>query len=321
MDFLMNDLSLHGQFGTSTEFYDAVDTVMKIRATIRKGGRELFCHRSLAAAQVTADQTMAQAIQGLNQNAQRAWIQWLTKGGPFWVEQRQHGEDEWLEIENGTIVTDTGVGEAAYCLLHNLPRETVSFAPSSWLQDPISVTWRKSHEEQSLIDVPNHWAEGTIRQRLATLPLPFHSWKTLEGHLRATCEHLTFGKDFMRLEGYPYVRSVGEWIYILVDVLNRMSGAFDEHGAKTNEYEELYSAYFKGQDPYFSDESTQNKNDYEQQMTFPHPGQKGVRVFCPWHGKVNSPKNFPPVRVHFSWPISAKDEVYLAYVGKKITMK
>ena len=166
MDFLLNDLSLHGQFNTTNEFHDAVDTVMKIRTAIRRAGRELFCHRNLANAQVTANQTMPQAIQSMEHSARQAWIQWLTKRGPFWVEQRQHAEDEWLEIEDGTIVTDSGVGEAAYCLLHDLPRHTVSFDPSDWLRNPITVTWRKDDHVQTTVEVPNHWTLESVEQAL-----------------------------------------------------------------------------------------------------------------------------------------------------------
>lgn len=321
MDFLFNDLSLHGQFSVATRFHDAVDTVMKIRNAIRRAGGELHCHRNLAGALVTANQTMPQAIQSMEQSARRAWIQWLTKGGPFWAEQRQHAEDEWLEIEDGRIVTDSAVGEAAYCLLHELPRETVSLDPSEWLRNPITVTWRKEDQVQSTVAVPNHWTLASVEKTLAELPLPFDSWASLDEQLRNSCDQLVFADDFMRLRGYPYVRSVGEWIYILVGVLNKLSGEFDDEGNRTKQFDELYETYFKGVAPYFTDESQQNKSDFAQQMTFRHPTDEDATVFCPWHGKVNSPRNFPPVRLHFTWPVSAKGQLYLPFVGKKLTMK
>ena len=52
----------------------------------------------------------------------------------------------------------------------------------------------------------------------------------------------------MRLVGYPYVKSVAEWIYILVGVLNKLSGGFDDEGNRTEEdYEDLYEYLFQGQ--------------------------------------------------------------------------
>lgn len=51
----MNELSVHGQFATTNDFFVSVETVMMIRAAIQQAGRELYCHRNLAHAQVTAE--------------------------------------------------------------------------------------------------------------------------------------------------------------------------------------------------------------------------------------------------------------------------
>ena len=308
---------MHGQFATHTEFYAAVDKIMTIRTAIRRAGRELYCHRNLANASVTAEHAMPQAIQGMAHSKRQAWIQWLTKGGPFWAEQRQHSEDEWLEVDDGTIVTDSGVGESAFCLINDLPRAAVTVDPSDWMRNPIVVTWRKNAQEQMTVDVANHWALESVEQTLKTLPPPFDSWDSLEQHLKNTCDQLILADDFMRLNGYPYVKSVGEWIYILMGVLNKLSDGIDDDGDRTEEANELYDVYFKGDAPYFTDESTQNKNNFRQQMTFDDPSDAGRTVFCPWHGKVNSPSNFPPIRIHFKWPISKKGDLYVPYVGKR----
>jgi hypothetical protein len=58
MDFLLNELSVHGQFVTQDDFYAAVDRIMTIRTAIRHAGRELYCHRSLANAKVTVEQAL-----------------------------------------------------------------------------------------------------------------------------------------------------------------------------------------------------------------------------------------------------------------------
>lgn len=321
MDFLLNDYSLPGQFRAHSEFYEAASTVMQIRACIRNAGRELFCHKALANALITPSMTMPQVIQSMDRDARLVWTQWLTRQGPFWVDQRQHSEDEWLEIEDGTLVTDSGVAEAAYCLLHNVPRQLVSFCPSGWLRTPVQVLWRWTDQLESQVEVPNHWTTDTVEETLASLPLPFHSWESLEQHLRNSCDQLLFADDFLQFHGYLYVKSVAERICMLMQVLNKVSMCFNEAGNRTQEFTEIYETYFMGVAPYFTDESTQNKNDFCRQMKFPHPSESGETVFCPWHGKVNTPKNFPPVRIHFTWPIRSKGELYVPYAGKKITMK
>jgi len=189
------------------------------------------------------------------------------------------------------------------------------------LRNPIHVTWLKADETKIKIDVSNHWTVQTVEQAIADLPNPFDSWRTLEEHCRRSYDHLTFANEFMRLVGFPYVRSIAEGICILLNVLDKLSTGIDEGGKRMLEGETLYQTYFIGGDPYFTDESIPNKRDYKAKLTFPHPTDDKKTLFIPWHGKVNSPTNFPPVRIHFTWPVTSKGELYVAYVGSKLTMR
>lgn len=318
----MNDLSIHGQFYSPGQFFGSVDTLMAIRQAIRRTGRELFCHRGLKDAQVTADLTMPQAVQGMPTEKKRAWLQWMTKAGPHWEDDRQHSSNDWLDENGDPIFTDRAIGEAAYCKLHGKYREVVSVDPSDWLRTPINVTWRKTEDSTVDIDVQNHWSLNTVATSLGSLPTPFDSWGSLEEHIRHACEMLVLADDaFKPLEGYPYVKSVAEWICSLLDVLNKLNSAFDEDGKRTAEFDLLYETYFTGDAPYFTDESTTNKRDYKSQLTFPHPRAPGDTLFCSWHGKVNSPRNFPPIRIHFTWPPAANADLYVVHVGPKITTR
>jgi hypothetical protein len=245
---------------------------------------------------------------------------WLTKGGPFWDEHRQHQDDEWLEVEQQQFVTDTAVGEAGYCCCNGLERELVSVSPSDWLRSPVTVAWQVDNETKTTANVPNYWAIESVQERLSTIEPTFDSWDTLEQHIRVTCFAIEFSTDFLRLKKYPYVKSVADWINILIQALNTLSDGFDKDGNRTKDADHAYETYFTGAAPYCTDESTSNKSSYENEMTFPHPSQANVAVFCPWHGKVNSPGNFPPIRIHFSWPINQRGGVIVPYVGKKITM-
>ena len=89
---------------------------MAMRATARRFGKEFYCHRNVVNAQVTPDLTMPQAVRALTRDQCRVLMQWLTRRGPFWEDARQHSGDDWLECK-GEIVTDSAVGEAAYCRL------------------------------------------------------------------------------------------------------------------------------------------------------------------------------------------------------------
>ncbi len=138
MDFLVNDLSLHGQFPDLDSFRGAIQRVMTIRQITQRFGRALYCNRNLLHAQVTFDKALRQAVQGFSREERSALMQWLTQHGPFWDEVRKHGPNDWIE-SNGKIVTDTAVGEVAWCCLNGIDRGMVSIIPSNWRFSPIHV--------------------------------------------------------------------------------------------------------------------------------------------------------------------------------------
>lgn len=318
MDFLINDLSIHGQFHAVADFFGAVERLMEIRREITRLGSELFCHSGLANVQVTADCNMPQAIQGMEREKRQAWMQWLTRFGPYWTDVRMHGGDDWLELRDGAVVTDSAIGEAAFCRLHDVHREIVSVSPSDWLFDPIGVTWRKTDQSQETVDVRNHWLLGKVSESLAAAPLPFHSWPTLEARARQACVRLTITTDaFEPLSGHPYAPSAAERIWILLNALNAYCGCFDQDGNRTPEGDRMYAEYFTGEKAWFTNSSKSEIDDFELDMTFPHPDEPGKYLLCSWHGKVKTPQT----RIHFSWPITARSPVYVVYVGPKITKR
>ncbi len=316
MHFLMNELSVHGQFRSAADFFESVERIMEIRQAIKRGGRELFCHKNLAYARVTAESSMHQAIQGMPREKRLAWIRWLSLLGPYWIDGREHSPDEWLETRRDLLVTDTAVGEAAFCRLHGLERELVSFNPSDWLDDIINVTWLKDHEVSCSVDIRNHWSLPTVLTTLENLPSPFNSWASLEEHARRLCTKLTFsGNAFEALQGQPYAHGAAERLLIRLTVLNRMCESFDNDGNRTQEGDRLYAEHFVGEKAWFTDSGPREKVDFKDKLTFAHPKMPGEYLFCTWHGKVKTPQ----LRIHFSWPIAADTSLYVVYVGPKIT--
>lgn len=323
MDFLINDLSIHGQYLTANAFFDAVETLMSIRRAIRREGREFYCHRGLKDAMVTPELTMAQAIQFMSPEKRRPWLQWITQEGPHWEDSRQHSPDEFLEDQDIPIYTDHAIGEAAYSILHDVDRGVVSADPSDWLRNPIPVTYRTNNNRTVIVNVVNHWSLDAMEATLKELPSPLsacNSWKSFEEHARRACDSMVFAEEaFEPMNGYPFVRCVGEQIFRLLDVLNKLNRGLDDAGNRTSEFETLYETYFNGHAPYFTSESDTNKAKYQSKMTFPDPEGIDPELFCPWHGKPNCPKNYPPIRIHFSWPKTRQRNVSVVYIGKKIT--
>ena len=141
MELLANDRSIHEQFHDVPTFRTALQQLMAIRGTARRFEREVHCNRALLASNPIPNISMQQAIGQLPLESQRrSAMVWLTRGGPFWDDFRQHGPNDWLECQE-EIVTDYAIGEAAYRMLHGVDCGLVSVTPSDWDFSPVPVTW------------------------------------------------------------------------------------------------------------------------------------------------------------------------------------
>lgn len=243
-------------------------------------------------------------------------MQWLTRLGPFWDEIQEHSSDDLYEC-NGDIVTDTAVGEAAYCILRGIHRRLVSMTPSCWTTSPLSVVWCDKRVGRS-IDVPNYWDADELETALADAPIPLASWRDFEETARSRYPDLTFSSDsFDPLQGQPFSKGAAERLLERLAILHDLKNCFDERGARTSDGERLYQKHFTGDKAWFSDSSDTEKSAFRKELTFRHPTNAGESLFCTWHGKVNTPK----LRIHFSWPIRANAPLYVVYVGPKITRR
>jgi len=318
MEFLLNERSVHGQFTSAGEFFTSIENIMSMRAAIRDFGNELYCHRSLATAQVTNDALMQQVIQHMPLEKRLAWIQWLTRLGPYWTDDRSHDGEEWLECGADNLVTDSAIGEAAFCRFHGAEREIVSFSPSIWVDQNIDVRWCRSGLEPCSISIVNHIERRTVDARISKLPKPFSSWESLRDHAVRLCPRLSFTEDaFVPFAGVPYSHGAATQLLIRFQLLDKFRSCFDGEGNRTAEGDRIYQENFTGKKAWFSDSSDTEKREFNNEMTFAHPEQKGKYLQCTWHGKVKTPQ----LRLHFSWPITANKPVYVVYVGPKITKR
>ncbi len=314
MEVLLNELSLHGQFSSIDDFKNAIDTVMLARNKMKQFKRELYCYRNFSQTQVTHELNLQQAVQQLDRNKRATIMVWLTKEGPFWDDNRQHDADEYLEYQN-QIVTDTPLAEVAYQCFNGNDYQAFSFSPSNYLVNPITVVWHRNNGTISSIDVTNHWQIPTLQASLQTALPAIKSWQQLASEMPIRCPNLTFSENsFSYLYPHPFVNSAAKRIIELLLTLDKFKTCFDEQKQMTNEGRHIYQEHFTGDKAWFSDSSNKEKTGFKNELTFNHPNDK---LFCPWHGKVKTPQ----IRIHFSWPISTNEPLYVPYIGPKITKK
>ena len=297
--------------------------MMGIRNLTRRFGCHLFCHRNLLQAKVTPTMTMYDVVQMLAIDKRRAIMPWLTKRGPFWDDDQHHGSNEYFDC-NDCVVTDTAVGEAAFCRLNGIERGLASFVPSNWEFSPVSVSHVMDDTHRETIDILNFWTSDDLERFLETQPPTARNWQQLENAARTRFTSVFFSETaFAYLEGHAFSRAAAHRFLFLFNTLNRLAQCFDEGGNRTPEGHEIYRKFFTGRSggggrgALFSDSSDQEKNDFENELTFPHPENPDATLFCPWHGKVQTPQ----MRVHFSWPVRANETLYIVYVGPKITKR
>jgi hypothetical protein len=271
---------------------------------------------------VTQDQTIQQAIQWFERDQQRSIMQWLTRDGPFWDDERAHDPDEYLVCEDSAstrhVVTDCGLGEVAH--LHRLGQDhrSVSIVPSVWEFSPLRVEWMTDAGPTHSVDVINYFEEAALDEALRLAPVPLASWDDVEKACRRRCPSLTLPDDcFAPLRPVPYFRSAADRIVELLDTLERFKLCFDETGQRTPEGQAIYQEHFTGAKASFSDSSDREKQEFANELKFPHPDGGPERLTCTWHGKVKTPQ----IRIHFSWPVRSEAPLYVVYVGPKITKR
>ena len=297
---------------------------MEMRRTARRFEREIYCHRGLLNTKPMPDTPMQQAIGRLAGESQRRSIMaWLTRSGPFWDDFRQHGPDDWLECRNegefkGEIVTETAVGEATFRKLHGTETGLIGATPSDWEFSPVEVAWITEDQERDVqtAKIENWLNAGDLSGRLQATAPPVRSWNRLQEIALNRFDCLRFSNDcFEPLTGIPFAMSSADRILVLLDILDRVTKAFDSTGKRTTEGHQLYRNYFHGDKALFSDSSPSEKSRFRKEMTFSHPEDPATKLFCTWHGKEYRTN----LRMHYWWSGAIRDPVYIVYVGPKIT--
>lgn len=321
MELFVNELSLHEQFPDTSSFHRAFKRLMEIRSVALRFDSVLNCNRALLNAKPLSNTLIEQAMSRFSRNERRVILRWLTREGPFWNDSNRprHDPSEYLECRD-ILVTDTGIGEAAYESIHGIESGLVSFTPSDWDFSPVIVSWRRDVDEGGDLNINlENWRDAALLEvELRKRPARIISWNDLQNISINRFKSLIFANDcFSPLAGHPFADCSAKHIVRLFDVLDRLAQCFDSNGQRTPEGQRIYQDHFTGDNAWFSDSSDKEKRDFRDDLIFPHPDNVQKTLFCPWHGK----ERHLVLRLHFSWPIQANQPVYIVYVGPKITKR
>lgn len=317
MEFSFNELSLKDFFVDDKGFKQVIDRVMDIRQLLKRLDRDLYCRDDIVATLLADGKNIYQAINAWNIERKQALLVWLNKKGPFLEDIRElsKGDMKYKDLD----VTDSAVGEVAFFCFHGLDWRLVSLVPSSWGFSPIPIDWHKTGDEKTSIDVLNYWTIDQLRDTLDANSQTIGSWEDLKQFAYGRYSSITFLSEcFEGLRGLPFMLSQSKKILMLLKILDDMKNCFDRSGKRTDEGHRIHRNYFEGDRAWFVPSSDTEQSKFEEILKFPHPDRKDEKLFCHWHGRVNSPH--VPIRIHFSWPIRADEPLYVVYVGPKLTM-
>ncbi len=320
MDFLLNDLSLHGQFHAIPSFHEALDRLMQIRAIARKYDIPFHCSRLFASLSPSPNFSLPEAIHQLPRDKSRAIMSWLNQHGPFW--DIEHDENDWYEYD-GQIVSGSALAEAAHRQDAGVPHGLVSITPSVFQLDPISVE-RVTDQGRSVRALRNLFTVSGFADFAKDAPRLCTSWAQLKTSATTQFSQLSFTDTaFEPLWGHPYFPSAAQRILVILGILDQIKQCFSSDGSRTAEGHRIYQDFFTGKKDgggrgaMFSDSSDGEKSEFATELHFPHPLHSGQSLFCPWHGKIQTPQ----FRVHFSYPIRHDSPLFVVYIGPKLTKR
>jgi hypothetical protein len=316
--WLVNDLSLGGQYATPAAFWVDLAEILKARQRVDRLATDLLCSADLSMRPVTAELSLLEAIYTEEGPRRYMALRWITKG-PFWETVREPVAIDMFEHE-GVDVTEQGLGEAARRLLASRDARSFSFPGlPPFDASPLSVTYLREDENLGTIIVLNHWTPATFAKVAGPVETERSRWGAVIDEAVGGYAHLIIARSSIvaELTPYPFDSYVAERILQLLGVLEEIAAVRLSKGDGARELTALLNLYFVGSKAQFSDESKANKRVFRGEMTFPDPENERGPLFCPWHGKIRTEL---PYRIHFEWPIpKGQEKLKVVYIGPKIT--
>ena len=323
MRFYLNDSSLQGQFQNrlsdfKNSFFQLHELLMKNK-NLRK---IFFIVEGLGELKLNDTITVRDLINDVNESdTQRTIFWWIDKAGPF-VDHFHLWNLKYKFVFEDLDVTNTGLGEACLqrlanyeCAIYSFQAETLDFAKS-----PLSVYQVQENVfKNKIIEIKNLWKFEQLVTEATNLEPEVLTWTQMIEKARRIYPNLIIGniEQHPNLSQSAFKVSIRDQCMKYMGFLNEIMSARNEHGTGSKNYQDLHKLYFRGDDPIFRDESTENKRKFKNELTFKR--RNGQKYKAAWHSRKISQK----FRLHFEWQNLKKNQkqIEIFYFGPKITKK
>jgi hypothetical protein len=316
VQWYINELSLVGQYLTAEEFRTELEPLLRLRQRSDLVRKLLYCSWGFSNRLVTTRQNVQQAVLATGDRTYKQQVlNWLTKAGPFWTEDRALNPDDYFHFD-GTDVTDMGLGEAARRRLLEIAVGVFSFTGSipAFGRTPIVVHHGLPEEPFGNVEVENCWTIERLAEQTIATP---ESWAQMLDSASVQFERLRLADYIIDgLSSSPFQRSICGDVLDRLRVLNRIARELSPRSSLSERGVELWQTFCVGDKAWFSDESPNDKRYFKHDLRFPDPDDNANRLDCTWHGKVK----IAQFRIHFEWPRPVGHEhLKVVYIGTKIT--
>jgi hypothetical protein len=318
MEWHINDLSLDGQFSEPDSFCTVLKGIILLRINNPIVRNQLYCSRLLHSRQITPTTNFRQAVLATrDQNFKKLVLEWITKSGPFWDDDRQYNQDDYFEYQLHDV-TDQGLGEASRRELVGITAGVFSFqgSPLQFTTDSLPVQQGLSEEPIDSIDIANCWTTDQLIRSIQNSKT-YYCWQDVRAEIKLRFEGLIISDNVMdSLLSTPFSQQVMKRIFELLHVLDKIAIQSDANGQLSESGRNLLQEHFTGEKAWFTGESETNKQNFRREMTFSDPADMSEKIFCHWHGKIKTPQ----IRIHFQWPRpTGQSKIKVVYIGPKIT--
>ena len=248
MEWHVNDLSLGGQFSDSQSFCEILKGLIRLRHNNPTVRSQLYCSRLLHSRHVTPTIDFRQAVLATrDRDLKISVLEWITKSGPFWDDNRQHNRDDYFEYQSHDV-TDQGLGEASRRKLVGIPAGVFSFqgSPLHFAENSLLVQQGLSEAPIDSIDIANCW---TIEQLIQSIQnsKTYYRWQDVRVEIQHRFEGLIIPDNVMdSLLPAPFSQQVMKRIFELLHVLDQLVIQSDDNGELSQSGVNLLQEHFTG---------------------------------------------------------------------------
>lgn len=310
VSWIVNDLSLDGQYPAPADFIKDLIDLLKERRKCENFGHSISCSNKVQYRKVSGQKTMRETVNEMEKRELRFLaLRWLTKG-PFWIPPPESEGIVYLHRED---VTDQGLGEAARRTWLGEDARSISFPGLSDFEIPILNVdcLRENGNGEEVVSVPNVWNLNNLCEGSQ----PPKTWASMVNDASERFSGLDIACDQIieEMSRYPYNTGARNNLMTVLNLLDKLALARQEHGNGSSNVTDWLMTHTTGKKAKFSSEH----NDTGV-FLFKDP-KTGNNIECPWHGKVKSPNQY---RVHYEWPMPAdQKKIKVLFIGQKLTKK